>query len=699
MATNTTNFNLVKPAQDDFYDIDVQNGNMDIIDAELKKSKDHIANTSNPHNVTKTQVGLGNVPNVATNDQTPTYTAASANTALTSGEKLSVAMGKIAKAVSSLISHLANTSNPHSVTKSQVGLGSVPNVATNDQTPTYSDTTTLATLASGEKLSVAFPKIKLAITNLINHLANKSNPHAVTKSQLGLGNVENKSSATIRSEITSSNVTTALGYTPPKQDTVYTLPTANASTKGGVKLSDSVSSTSAASSGIAATPKAVKTVYDIADAALPKAGGTMSGTLTMKKVENGYAYLHKNHDASNDYGTQMTDHAADGSWFRLYLSALNKRASVRDSVNDVSYELFHQGNKDLLRSEFSFNMKTFTSLEDIGLTTGSETIATIAANLPNNSMLIFTVAASNASIYPTNYGLVTVKRTSSARIEFTMVTTAGVLYTGFYTIVSAGDTWTGWIKALKADGDTMTGDLTINNSSGVNMKNTSGTAMRVMHINSNNDFVLGSSLRENVAGNSTLYAGNSVYLYVPSTDGVSTFGVKTARVDGDSNCNSSFVPASSSKGKMYLGMSNAKWYSIYATTASVQTSDAREKENIIPFGTSPIATFGLRDTGEEQLDIHSELFDRLQPVQFNFIDGNGRICYGLVAQDVAAAMEELGIGENELDLVHHDFWTDEDTGEEKESYGLAYNNIIAMLIHEVQKLKTEVNTLKENQTT
>ena len=59
-------------------------------------------------NITKANVGLGNVPNVATNDQTPTYTAASANANLTSGEKLSVAIGKIAKAISSLISHLAD---------------------------------------------------------------------------------------------------------------------------------------------------------------------------------------------------------------------------------------------------------------------------------------------------------------------------------------------------------------------------------------------------------------------------------------------------------------------------------------------------------------------------------------------------------------------------------------------------------------
>ena len=44
----------------------------------------------------------------------------------------------------------------------------------------------------------------------------------VTKGDLGLGSVENKSSATIRGEITSSNVTTALGFTPVNSATVGT---------------------------------------------------------------------------------------------------------------------------------------------------------------------------------------------------------------------------------------------------------------------------------------------------------------------------------------------------------------------------------------------------------------------------------------------------------------------------------------------
>lgn len=73
-----------------------------------KIAYDHSQTTGNAHNMTKTDIGLGNVPNVSTNDQTPTYTAASTLAALSSGEKLSVAFGKIAKGISDLIAHLAD---------------------------------------------------------------------------------------------------------------------------------------------------------------------------------------------------------------------------------------------------------------------------------------------------------------------------------------------------------------------------------------------------------------------------------------------------------------------------------------------------------------------------------------------------------------------------------------------------------------
>ena len=57
-------------------------------------------------------------------------------------------------------------------------------------------------------------KINANETTILSHKNDQNNPHNVTKSQLNLGNVEDKSSETIRGEITKENVTNALGYTP-----------------------------------------------------------------------------------------------------------------------------------------------------------------------------------------------------------------------------------------------------------------------------------------------------------------------------------------------------------------------------------------------------------------------------------------------------------------------------------------------------
>lgn len=52
-------------------------------------------------------------------------------------------------------------------------------------------------------------------TDLTAHTNDTGNPHKVTKTHVGLDKVENKSSADIRGELTKSDVTTALGFTPP----------------------------------------------------------------------------------------------------------------------------------------------------------------------------------------------------------------------------------------------------------------------------------------------------------------------------------------------------------------------------------------------------------------------------------------------------------------------------------------------------
>ena len=91
--------------------------------------------------------------------------------------------------------HTTDKNNPHGVTKQQVGLGNVPNLAPSDQVPTFTEATTLANIASGEKASTLFGKIKLAISKLIDHLNNRSNPHITTAAQVGAAAKSHKHNA------------------------------------------------------------------------------------------------------------------------------------------------------------------------------------------------------------------------------------------------------------------------------------------------------------------------------------------------------------------------------------------------------------------------------------------------------------------------------------------------------------------------
>lgn len=70
-----------------------------------------------------------------------------------------------------------------------------------------------ASLALGETSSTAYrgDRGKIAYDH---SQVTSGNPHDVTADDIGLGEVENKSSATIRGEITSENVIDALGFTP-----------------------------------------------------------------------------------------------------------------------------------------------------------------------------------------------------------------------------------------------------------------------------------------------------------------------------------------------------------------------------------------------------------------------------------------------------------------------------------------------------
>lgn len=173
------------------------------------------------------------------------FEESSAKNNINSGEKQSVLWGKVKKWFSSLKSvaftgdyndldnapeipqavavkgdneSVYRTGNVN-ITKDNIGLGNVPNVTTDDQTPTYTQATTRENIASGEKLSIAFGKIKkwfadlqtVAFTGSYNNLKDiPSIPEAtavkgdsentyrtgnvnITKANIGLSNVNNTS--------------------------------------------------------------------------------------------------------------------------------------------------------------------------------------------------------------------------------------------------------------------------------------------------------------------------------------------------------------------------------------------------------------------------------------------------------------------------------------------------------------------------
>ena len=89
-------------------------------DRVIKESLDtHIGNKSNPHNVTKAQVGLGNVQNLAPADM-PVSTA----------QATAIADAKAAgtKAQTDLNTHANRRDNPHNVTRAQLGLATTDQV-------------------------------------------------------------------------------------------------------------------------------------------------------------------------------------------------------------------------------------------------------------------------------------------------------------------------------------------------------------------------------------------------------------------------------------------------------------------------------------------------------------------------------------------------------------------------------------------
>ena len=130
--------------------------------------------------------------NDSADDLAPTYTESSTLLKLSSGEKLSVAFGKISKAITDLISHIGD---------------SVKHITSTERTnwnsaKTHADSVHARTDATKVEKSSTNGNIKINGTEITVYThPSGTNPHGTTKSDVGLGNVGNfKAVSTVASQ-------------------------------------------------------------------------------------------------------------------------------------------------------------------------------------------------------------------------------------------------------------------------------------------------------------------------------------------------------------------------------------------------------------------------------------------------------------------------------------------------------------------
>ena len=124
--------------------------------------------------------------------------------------------------------------------------------------------------------------------------------------------------------------------------------------------------------------------------------------------------------------------------------------------------------------------------------------------------------------------------------------------------------------------------------------------------------------------------------------------------------------------KFDLGDTSNRWDDIYATNATIATSDVNLKNTITD------STLGLN------------FIDSLRPVSYK-LNNKSRTHYGLIAQEVKTTLDSLSVNTQDFaGYVDPSVTNDDDNG----PLGLRYSEFIAPIIKAIQELKEEVEKLK-----
>ena len=352
----------------------------------------------------------------------------SSNSALSSAKSYTDA--QVSTVNNTLTSHTGNTSNPHSVTKAQVGLEYANNTADKDKYVKgildYADTS--------RSIQIGYSGAGLTIDEATHIAAYTEDGHKIKdlsfeklKTKLGLNGAEPNQNAfsnivvgstTIEADsktdtltLVGSNVT----ITPDATNDKITIGVASGSTstKGIVQLTDSTSSTSTTT---AATPKSVKSAYDLANTAKTAAANAQStadskvGSVSMSSgTNNGTLKLTVD-------GTATDNIAVKGLGSAAY-------------TNTSAYATAAQGTK--ADNAMPKAGGTFTGA--VTLNADPSTALGAATKQYVDAQITSKIAASDAMVF---------KGTLGSNGTITAVPTTGVVKGDTYKVITAG-TWAG----------------------------------------------------------------------------------------------------------------------------------------------------------------------------------------------------------------------------------------------------------------
>lgn len=598
--------------------------------------------------------------------------------------------------IQKMIRHLIDFMNPHKVNKEQVGLGNVPNVTTNDQTPTYEEAEEFENISSGEKLSIAFGKIQKAISSLLGHINNFDNPHKTTKSQIQLGNVDN-----------TSDVDKPVSTAQQKAiDGAY----ANSNKYTDQKIADLING----------APETMDTLKEVADAieknksvveALDKSIGTKANQNELD-THTGNDTIHitsdertKWNDANNKKHTHSNKSVLDGITSELVQKWTETSSSSVTGIKGANEDTFRRGNVvltakdvgavptggDTAENTVKFNTaserknlasgeshttlfgkiaKWFADLKEVAFTgkipwadvTGKPSTYTPASHTHDNQY--YKKEESDVALAALMQSLI--KRDEDVKVE---------LIDGYTTADSGlNNRITAVANALKGylplSGGTLTGSLDIESGKYIHGTHTNGTILDILGLNKNNNCHVGNNTTP------TFLHGAGYQLDISGA----------------------FICPNVSN-QMSCGTKNKLWTTVFSKTGAINTSDRTKKHNII-----------------DLTEAYEQLFLKLKPKSFIFNDGD-RVHIGAISQDVEDAMQELGIEPRQFagfckDIRYEYTEYNEEDGTPVESskvpckdedgniiydYALRYQEFIFLTVHMVQKLWNRVEILeKEN---